>query len=41
MSPADPEFPFQQVVIDFVDIQGKNYLVYADRYTGWVEIALM
>ena len=41
MSPADPEFPFQQVVVDFVDIQGKNYLVYADRYTGWVEVALM
>ena len=41
MSPADPEFPFQQVVVDFVDIQGKSYMVYADRYTGWVEVALM
>ena len=41
MSPADPEFPFQQVVTDFADIQGKSYLVYADRYTGWVEVALM
>lgn len=41
MSPADPEFPFQQVVVDFADIQGKSYMVYADRYTGWVEVALM
>ena len=41
MSPADPEFPFQQTVADFVDINGKNYLVYANRYTGWVEVALM
>ena len=41
MSPADPEFPFQQTVVDFVDINGKNYLVYADQYTGWVEVALM
>ena len=41
MSPADTEFPFQQTVVDFVDINGKNYLGYADRYTGWVEVALM
>ena len=41
MSPADPEFSFQQVVVDFADIQGKSYMVYADRYTGWAEVALM
>ena len=41
MSPADPEFPFQQTVVDVVYINNKNYLVYADWYTGWVEVALM
>ena len=41
MLPADLEFPFQQTVVDFVEINGKNYLVYADRYTGWIEVALM
>ena len=41
MPSAHPEFPFQLVAVDFADIQGKNYLVYADRYTGWVEITLM
>ena len=41
MSPADPGFPFQQVVVEFADIQGKSYMVYTDRYMGWVEVALM
>ena len=41
MSPADPEFPFQQVVMEFTDILGKRYMVYADQYMGWVEMALM
>ena len=41
MSPADLEFPFQQTVVVFVDINGRNYLVYADLYTGWVDVALM
>ena len=29
------------MAVDFAEIQVKNYLVYADRYTGWVEITLM
>ena len=41
MSPADLEFPFQLIVVDFVAIQGKSYMVYADQYKGWVEVALM
>ena len=28
-------------MIDFFDLRGTNYLIYADRYTGWVEVALM
>ena len=30
-----PEYPFQQVVADFFHLGGHNYLVYADRYSGW------
>ena len=32
---------FQKTVTDFFDMKGKNYMVYADPYTGWVEVALM
>ena len=35
------EFRFQQTVIDFCDISGNKYLIFTDRYTGWVEAALM
>ena len=33
----NPETPFQQTVMDLCDIEGNVFLVYADRYTGWVE----
>ena len=33
-----PEYPFDQVVADFFNLTGRMYLVYADRYTGWVVI---
>ena len=33
-----PEYPFDQVVSDFFNLSGRWYLVYADRYTGWVSI---
>ena len=39
--PPDPEFPFEQVVIDFFELNGNDYMLYADRYSGWVEGALM
>ena len=38
LSPS-PEFPFQQVVTDFAEIEGHDFLVYADRYSGWLEVA--
>ena len=31
----NPEYPFQQVVADYFQEQGKNYLVIADRFSGW------
>ena len=38
MTPA-PDIPFQQVVCDFYHSVGNTYLIYADRYTGWTEVA--
>lgn len=34
-----PELPFQQTVTDFCQIEGHDFLVYADRYSGWLEVA--
>ena len=34
-----PEYPFQKTTADLCQINGCNYLVYADRLTGWIEIA--
>ena len=31
----EPDYPFQLIVADFFDLHGVNYLVVADRYTGW------
>ena len=39
--PATPQFPFEQTVVDFCDIRGNKFLIFTDRYTGWVEAALM
>ncbi|XP_068246852.1 uncharacterized protein [Palaemon carinicauda] len=33
------EYPFQQVVADMFQIEGSVYMVYADRLTGWLEVA--
>ena len=34
-----PEYPFQQVVADMFQVDGQVYMAYADRLTGWLEIA--
>ena len=33
-----PNLPFEQVVMDLFYVGGHQYLVYADRYTGWTEV---
>ena len=38
MPPSNPEFPFQKTVTDLFDLHGKTYMVYADRYTGWMKV---
>ena len=40
MLTPDPDLPFEKVAMDFCQIAGKTYLVYADRFSGWTEVAL-
>ena len=35
----DPETPFEQVATDFCKVGSHSYLIYVDRYSGWIEIA--
>ena len=37
----EPDLPFEKVVMDPCHIAGNTYLVYADRYSGWTEVALL
>ncbi|XP_076050210.1 uncharacterized protein LOC143030874 [Oratosquilla oratoria] len=34
-----PQYPFQHTVADLFQLDGRVYLAYADRLTGWLEIA--
>ena len=34
-----PEHPFQMVVADLFHMASRTYLVYADRFTAWTEVA--
>jgi len=36
---TDPEYPFQHAVADFFHMVGHNFIIYADRFSGWTEIA--
>ena len=35
----DPEYPFQHAVCDFFHMAGHNFTIYADRFSGWIEVA--
>ena len=35
----DPDYPFQQVATDFCQVGSSKFLIYVDRYTGWVSIS--
>ena len=35
-----PEFPFQSTATDLFHYQGHKFLLYVDRFTAWLEIAL-
>ena len=34
-----PEYPFQHTVVDMFQLEGHMYMAYADRLTGWLEVA--
>ena len=36
--PSNPKFPFQKTVTDLFDLHVKTYMVYTDRYTGWMKV---
>jgi hypothetical protein len=37
-APPSPDYPFQIVVADYFSLQGHNFLVVADRFTGWQQV---
>ena len=38
VAPPSPEYPFQMVVADYFSLQGHNYIVVGDRYSGWLSL---
>ena len=38
VAPPSPDYPHQMIVGDYCHLEGKNYLVMADRYSGWISI---
>ena len=37
-SNSPPQYPFDQVVTHYFSLKGYKYLLYADRYSGWITI---
>ena len=33
--PPNPDYPFQMIVADYFSMHGHNFLMIADRFTGW------
>ena len=33
--PPNPDYPFQMIVADYLPMHGHNFLMIADRFTGW------
>ena len=36
-----PEFPFEMVCLDYFEMMGHHYIIYVDRYSGWISITRM
>ena len=36
--PPNPSYPFQYVVLDYFSLQGRNFLIIGDRFSGWLSI---
>jgi len=39
MQHTQPTHPFQMVSIDFFYMAGRTYVVYADKFSAWTEVA--
>ena len=35
---TDPQYPFDKAVSDYFSLKGRRYLLYADRYSGWITV---
>ena len=35
VEPIVPDYPFQHVAVDYMTVEGENYGVFVDRYSGW------
>ena len=38
LTSPSPQYPFEQVVSDYFFLNGQKYLLYAERYSGWITI---
>ena len=38
MASSPPDYPFEKVVSDYFSLIGFKYLLYADRYSGWISV---
>ena len=41
VAPPSPDYPFQLIVGDYFHLEGYDYLVMADRYSGWISVYTM
>jgi hypothetical protein len=40
VAPPSPDYPFQMIVADYFSLHGNNFLVVADRFSGWQQVYL-
>ena len=38
VTPPSPSYPFEMIAIDYFHLDGWNYLVIGDRFSGWISI---
>ena len=38
MTPPSPSYPFEMIAADYFHLDGWNYLVLSDRYSGWISV---
>ena len=35
MEPLVPNYPFEHICVDYMSLNGRQFGVFVDRYTGW------